>query len=159
MTKICLNCNEKYDDSYKFCQNCGAELSEVKGEEKNEKGFFTKVIEKGAELKEKNDAYYEEKRKKKKLANRTTTEKEYGFYFDDLAEKYKEDAKKADKVYKAYVTSGLSRIEKINGRFLASHLVKLDILNQQNKHLIEQNDRIIEQNDNIIELLTQLVNK
>ena len=26
---------------------------------------------------------------------------------DDLAEKYKEDAKKADKVYKAYVTSGL----------------------------------------------------
>ena len=106
----------------------------------------------GAELKEKNDAYYEEKRKKKKLANRTTTEKEYGFYFDDLAEKYKEEAKKADKVYKAYVTSGLSRIEKINGRFLASHLVKLDILNQQNKHLIEQND-------NIIELLTQLVNK
>ena len=40
MTKICLNCNEEYDDSYKFCQNCGAELSEVKGEEKNEKGFF-----------------------------------------------------------------------------------------------------------------------
>ena len=81
------------------------------------------------------------------------------FKNDDLAEKYKEDAKKADKVYKAYVTSGLSRIEKINGRFLAYHLVKLDILNQQNKHLIEQNDRIIEQNDNIIELLTQLVNK
>ena len=81
------------------------------------------------------------------------------FKNDDLAEKYKEDAKKADKVYKAYVTSGLSRIEKINGRFLASHLVKLDILNQQNKHLIEQNNRIIEQNDNIIELLAQLVNK
>ena len=53
MTKICLNCNEEYDDSYKFCQICGAELSEVKGEEKNEKGFFTKVIEKGGRIKRK----------------------------------------------------------------------------------------------------------
>ncbi|WP_299522815.1 zinc ribbon domain-containing protein [uncultured Methanobrevibacter sp.] len=152
MTKICLNCNEEYDDSYKFCQNCGTELSEVKGEEKNEKGFFTKVIEKGTELKEKNDAYYEEKRKKKKLANRTTTEKEYDFYFEDIVQQFKEDAKKADKVYRAYVTSGISRLEKINGRFLASQLIKLDILNKQNK-------RIIEQNDAIIDLLTQLVNK
>lgn len=159
MTKICLKCNEEYDDSHNFCQSCGAELSEVKSEEKNEKGFFAKM---GVKKREGDDEWEKKKQKKrekwikeemaKKQANRTTTEKEYGFYFEDMAQQFKEDAKKADSVYKAYVTSGVSRLEKINGRFLASQLIKLDILNKQNK-------RIIEQNDAIIDLLTQLVNK
>ena len=52
-------------------------------------------------------------------------------------------AKKADIVYKSYITDGISRIEKVNGRFLASQLVKLDILSQQNNQIIKQNNEII----------------
>jgi len=41
------------------------------------------------------------------MENRTATEREYGFFYDDISEIYKEDAKKADKVYKAYITGGI----------------------------------------------------
>jgi len=58
---------------------------------------------------------------------------------------YETEAKLADQVYKAYVTDGLSRLEKVNGRFLASLSIKNDIL--------------IEQNNRIIELLEIQVNK
>lgn len=50
---------------------------------------------------------------------------------------YVTEAKLADEVYKAYVTDGISRLDKVNGRFLASQSIKTDIL-------IEQNNRIIE---------------
>ena len=56
---------------------------------------------------------------------------------------YKQEAELADKVYKSYVTKGISRLDKINGRFLASQTIKLDILIEQNKQLIEQNNTII----------------
>jgi hypothetical protein len=52
-------------------------------------------------------------------------------------EEYVKEAKLADTVYKAYITDGISRLEKINGRFLASLSIKADIL-------IEQNNRIIQ---------------
>jgi len=52
-------------------------------------------------------------------------------------EEYAREAKLADKVYKAYVTDGISRLDKVNGRFLASLSIKTDVL-------IEQNNRIIE---------------
>ncbi|MBO5152594.1 MAG: zinc-ribbon domain-containing protein, partial [Methanobrevibacter sp.] len=55
MTKICSKCNKEYDDSYKFCEVCGTELSEQNNEEKKETGFFGKVIDKGNELIEKNN--------------------------------------------------------------------------------------------------------
>ena len=166
MTKTCLKCNKEYDDTHNFCQTCGGELSEVSTEKTNEKGFFNKVIDKGTELKKRNDAHNQEKREKyaekrrkkekkkhaKKMTNRSTTEKKYDFFFEDKAEQFKEDAKKADKVYKAYITSGISRIEKVNGRFLASQLIKLDILN-------EQNNQIIEQNNEIIKLLKEIAKK
>lgn len=57
---------------------------------------------------------------------------------------YHNEAREADKVYKAFVTDGISRLEKINGRFLASQLIKLDVLTQQNNHIIQQNNEIIE---------------
>ena len=38
---------------------------------------------------------------------------------------------------------GISRLDKVNGRFLASQTIKLDILIEQNKQLIEQNNTII----------------
>ena len=57
---------------------------------------------------------------------------------------YSHEAKLADRVYKSYVTNGISRLDKINGRFLASQTVKLDVLIEQNKQLIQQNDKIIE---------------
>lgn len=56
---------------------------------------------------------------------------------------YSHEANLADRVYKSYVTNGISRLDKINGRFLASQTVKLDILIEQNKQLIQQNDKII----------------
>lgn len=56
---------------------------------------------------------------------------------------YSHEAKLADQVYKSYVTNGISRLDKINGRFLASQTVKLDVLIEQNKQLIQQNDKII----------------
>ena len=57
---------------------------------------------------------------------------------------YSHEAKLADRVYKSYVTNGISRLDKVNGRFLASQTVKLDILIEQNKQLIQQNDKIIQ---------------
>ena len=50
---------------------------------------------------------------------------------------YSHEAKLADRVYKSYVTNGISRLDKINGRFLASQTVKLDVLIEQNKQLIQ----------------------
>jgi len=66
-------------------------------------------------------------------------------FIEKRKEEYVREAKLADKVYKAYITDGLSRIEKVNGRFLASQSIKTDIL--------------IEQNNRIIELLELIVNK
>jgi len=58
-------------------------------------------------------------------------------FIENRKAEYATEAKLADQVYKAYVTDGLSRLDKINGRFLASLSMKNDIL-------IEQNNRIIE---------------
>ena len=56
---------------------------------------------------------------------------------------YSHEANLADKVYKSYVTNGISRLDKVNGRFLASQTIKLDVLIEQNKELIQKNDKII----------------
>ena len=64
---------------------------------------------------------------------------------------YSHEANLADRVYKSYVTNGISRLDKINGRFLASQTVKLDVLIEQNKQLIQQNDKIIELLEKIID--------
>ncbi|MBR3139330.1 MAG: zinc ribbon domain-containing protein [Methanobrevibacter sp.] len=56
---------------------------------------------------------------------------------------YSHEANLADKVYKSYVTNGISRLDKVNGRFLASQTVKLDVLIEQNNQLIQQNNKII----------------
>ncbi|CDG65705.1 MAG: hypothetical protein PWQ15_1934 [Methanobacterium sp.] len=66
-------------------------------------------------------------------------------FIEKRREEYIREAKLADKVYKAYITDGVSRLEKVNGRFLASQSIKTDIL--------------IEQNNRIIELLELLLNK
>ncbi|MTK63287.1 MAG: zinc ribbon domain-containing protein [Methanobacterium sp.] len=58
-------------------------------------------------------------------------------FIENRKAEYATEAKLADQVYKAYITDGLSRLEKVNGRFLASLSMKNDIL-------IEQNNRIIE---------------
>ena len=66
-------------------------------------------------------------------------------YIDNKKSDFQLEAKLADKVYKAYVTDGVSRLEKVNGRFMASQSVKLDML--------------IEQNDTIISLLKEINEK
>ena len=65
-------------------------------------------------------------------------------YFKSKEEEYKHDSNLADKLYKAYVTNGVSRIEKVNGRFLASQTLKLDILIQQNNEIIKLLKKIAE---------------
>lgn len=66
-------------------------------------------------------------------------------FIEKRRDSYVTEAKLADNVYKAYVTDGLSRLDKVNGRFLASQSIKTDIL--------------IEQNNRIIALLESIVNK
>ena len=79
-----------------------------------------------------------------KKNNRNKINEDYGFTNEEIIKLYNTEAKQADKVYKAFITNGVSRIEKVNGRFLASQLIKLDVLNQQNNRIIEQNDEIID---------------
>jgi rRNA maturation endonuclease Nob1 len=50
---------------------------------------------------------------------------------------YQENARKADRLYKAYVTDGVSRLDKINGRFLATQTLMLEKIIEQNNHMIE----------------------
>jgi ribosomal protein L40E len=66
-------------------------------------------------------------------------------FIEKRKDSYVTEAKLADEVYKAYVTDGLSRLDKVNGRFLASQSIKTDIL--------------IEQNNRIIALLESIINK
>lgn len=66
-------------------------------------------------------------------------------YVENKKPEYRLEAKLADTAYKSYVTDGVSRLEKVNGRFLASQTVKLDM--------------IIEQNNQIINLLEEIAKK
>lgn len=113
----CPKCNKIYDNENRFCIDCGSELVDEK------------------ELIEVNPARI------------PTVESEIGSLDVQLVNKkisqYSQEAELADKVYKSYVTMGISRLDKVNGRFLASQTIKLDILIEQNKQLIEQNNTII----------------
>lgn len=60
-------------------------------------------------------------------------------------DRYAKEAKNADILYKSYVTDGVSRLDKVNGRFLASQTLKMD--------------KLIEQNDKIINLLEELLKR
>ncbi len=50
--------------------------------------------------------------------------------------KYKQDANLAYKIYKAYVTHGVWRLDKVNGRFLASQTIKLGAIIEQNNKIL-----------------------
>lgn len=121
----CPKCNKIYDNENRFCIDCGSELVDEK------------------ELIEVNPARI------------PTVESEIGSLDVQLVNKkisqYSQEAELADKVYKSYVTMGISRLDKINGRFLASQTIKLDILIEQNKQLIEQNNTII----NLLEKISE----
>jgi len=111
---ICPKCNKRYDESDKFCIDCGTKLiknrdiQSVKPQVESEIGSLDV-----------------------QLVNKKTSQ-------------YKQEAELADKVYKSYITNGLSRLDKINGRFLASQTIKLDIIAEQNRQMIAQNGKIIE---------------
>lgn len=117
-SRICENCGKIYRGE--ICPKCGEhyEYQRLNKEEREQK--------------------YQEKKEKRNKIN-----EEYGFTNDEIFMMYHEEAKQADKVYKSFVTDGVSRIEKVNGRFLAAQLIKLDVLNQQNNRIIQQNDEII----------------
>ncbi len=57
---------------------------------------------------------------------------------------YKNDVELADLLYKAYATLGISRLDKIDGRFLASQTIKLDTIIEQNTKIIELLQKIAE---------------
>lgn len=58
-------------------------------------------------------------------------------YYNEKQDEYIIESQLADKIYKAYVTDGISRLEKINGRFMAAQNMKLDILIEQNTRIIQ----------------------
>ena len=114
---ICPKCNKTYGEENKFCIDCGSELVDENSIVKVNPSVIPQVEPEIGSL----DV---------QLVNRKTSQ-------------YSQEAKLADQVYKSYITNGLSRLDKINGRFLASQTIKLDILIEQNKQLIEQNNTII----------------
>ncbi len=95
-------------------------------------------------LNEKKITKQENQRKKEidKFSRGNITDMNYSLKLNQ----YREEAKKADILYKAYVTGGVSRLEKINGRFLAVQTLKLDVLIEQNNKIIESLE--ISANDN-----------
>lgn len=121
---ICPKCGKTYRESLNFCEECGSRL--VKNEIDTIEPAKTPIVE--------NEVGSLDVR----LVNRKSSQ-------------YKQEAKLADKVYKSYVTDGISRLDKVNGRFLASQTIKLDILIEQNKQLINQNSEII----NLLKIISE----
>lgn len=119
---ICPSCDISYqvnlEDKSHFCQECGNKLL-----------YESEIIIKSKE---------ERKKELQELIEETKS------HFNESKDKYKIEARLADKVYKAYITDGLSRLEKINGRFLASQTMKLDTIIQQNGKIIELLQKIVE---------------
>lgn len=113
---ICPKCGTVYDENTNFCVECGSRL--VKNEIATVDVSKTPIVEDEVGSLD------------VRLVNKKSSQ-------------YKQEAKLADKVYKSFVTDGISRLEKVNGRFLASQTIKLDILIEQNQQLIEQNREII----------------
>ena len=111
---ICPKCGNNNNESNKFCIECGSKLPD--GNEINQPVPVEVEHEVGT--------------LDTQIVNKKISE-------------YSGEAKLADKVYKSYVTDGISRLDKVNGRFLATQTIKLDVLIDQNKQLIEQNNEII----------------
>ena len=63
-------------------------------------------------------------------------------YYNDKKRDYLIESKLADNIYKSYVTDGISRLEKINGRFMAAQNMKLDIIIEQNTKIIQLLEKI-----------------
>ncbi|WP_298521288.1 hypothetical protein [uncultured Methanobrevibacter sp.] len=105
---ICQNCGKIYKDS-EICPNCGTYT--IHNEEE-----IRRIKEENKKIKEEREQEYLNKIDKREKIN-----EEYGFTNDEIFKIYHDEAKQADKVYRAYVTYGISRIEKVNGRFLASN--------------------------------------
>ena len=69
-------------------------------------------------------------------------------FIEDRKAEYITEAKLSDQVYKAYITDGISRLDKVNGRFLASLSIKTDILIEQNNRIIELLEIQVNKGDN-----------
>lgn len=63
-------------------------------------------------------------------------------YYNNKKKDYLIEAKLADNIYKSYVTDGISRLDKVNGRFMAAQNMKLDILIEQNTKIIQLLEKI-----------------
>ena len=113
---ICPECGKTYDETNNFCVDCGKKL--IKNEISAVEHSKTPIVEDEVGSLD------------VRLVNKKSSQ-------------YKQEAKLADKVYKSFITDGFSRLDKVNGRFLASQTIKLDILIEQNQELIAQNREII----------------
>ena len=158
-TIICEKCGKIYDGG--VCPKCGTYNENNNGEETSlitlkrikENGLINslkdekdrKIDERQRKKEEERKVRYEKEQKyQNKKDKRDKIHEDYGFTNDEIFKMYHNEAREADKVYKAFVTDGISRLEKVNGRFLASQLIKLDVLSQQNNRIIQQNNEIIE---------------
>ena len=111
---ICPDCGYENNENNKFCIECGSKLPD---ENKINQPVPVEVEHEVGTL-------------DTQIINKKISE-------------YSQEAKLADKVYKSYITDGISRLDKVNGRFLATQTIKLDVLIDQNKQLINQNTEII----------------
>lgn len=125
--------------SYLRCEKCEEEFE--LNEDENPENFNDICDECGGQLR-----YIEIKvvtRKDiRKLKGTTKRKKTKKLSPDQIQEvkkikQYQENARKADRLYKAYVTDGVSRLDKINGRFLATQTLMLEKIIEQNNHMIE----------------------
>lgn len=121
----CPTCGREYGEENKFCIDCGSELVDDKELTLVNPSIIPTVDPELGSL----DV---------QLVNRKISQ-------------YKHEANLADQVYKSYITNGISRLDKVNGRFLAAQTIKLDVLIEQNKQLISQNNIIIELLEKIYE--------
>lgn len=85
-------------------------------------------------------------------------------YYNNKKNDYLIEAKLADGVYKSYITDGISRIEKVNGRFMAAQNMKLDLLIEQNTRIIQLLEKIAGEDNETnsmdnISLLGSTINK
>ena len=69
-------------------------------------------------------------------------------YYKNKQKDYLVEARLADGVYKSYVTDGVSRLEKVNGRFMAAQNMKLDLLIEQNNRIIQLLEKIAGESNN-----------
>lgn len=146
MTKICNKCGTHLEENINFCTNCGNAMNETNNVLSNVSKYLIKDNIKDLKDFLGGGGLRDLEKTLKRIEEESGPEQATAYfeytlnrikYITDRKDEYKIESKLADKVYKSYVTDGISRLEKVNGRFMASQTVKLDMLIEQNTKIIQ----------------------